>query len=171
MDNELVKYLIDQSKRGRKKSFIELSGYFSRNVFTLCLRIIVDKNIAGELTKDIFLTAWENIRYVRDDTPIVKWLNGIAVYTIFDEIRTGAVRDRIYADNEPDENAIPVSSNDLENLIFNLEQIERIIFVLHDLENYTYEEITGFIDGFAVQETKKILKEARLKLMRGLNVA
>jgi DNA-directed RNA polymerase specialized sigma24 family protein len=53
----------------------------------------------------------------------------------------------------------------IEILIVTLPNEDRIIFVLHDLEGYTYEEIKNFLEDQSPDEIKSKLLAIREQLM------
>ncbi|MFA7228576.1 MAG: hypothetical protein WC061_06025, partial [Melioribacteraceae bacterium] len=58
----------------------------------------------------------------------------------------------------------------LEQLIISLPVDDRIIFVLHDLEGYSCEEIKNFMNSLEVDEIKTILLNTRNFLMSKISL-
>lgn len=137
-----IKYLIELSQKGRKNSFIELCNFNLLNVYSLSLRIVASKQLAKEMTKIIFMAAWENIVHFREEIPFPAWLKAISVYTILEEMRSKKIYNDLTIDVSADK---PESKYLLDNMIFSLPEKERIIFVLHELEGYSPQEISDFL--------------------------
>jgi RNA polymerase sigma-70 factor (ECF subfamily) len=123
--------------------------------------MLANKTLAKEITIQIFLQAWENIRFVRTDIPFDVWLKSIAIYTILEEIRTKKRTNELTIKEEA---VKPDSPNPLEVMILSLPETERIIFILHQIEGYTYQEISDFLYDYSDTEIKFILRETRHKL-------
>ncbi len=55
----------------------------------------------------------------------------------------------------------PSSPDKFERIILLLPDIERIPFILHEIEEYTYEEISEFYEDLNIEEVKDIIRETR----------
>ena len=121
--------------------------------------------LAKEITVHIFLQAWENIQFVRKDTPFDLWLKGIAIYSILEEIRTKARTNQLKSKDKEDK---PNANNPLEVMILSLPETERIIFIMHQIEGYTFQEISDFLYDYSENEIKFILRETRHKIAEAL---
>lgn len=167
-----IKYLINLSQKGRKNSFLELCELTVKKVYAIVGLCLGDANIAAEVTKDVFLSAWQNLKFVRDDTAINNWLTGIAVFEIMEELRNRDRRKKVYPNSKAHDSTVHHrvhTNNQFESTILELPELERTIFVLHDVEKYGYNEIAGFFDDLSVDEIKKIIKTARSSLV-GIDV-
>lgn len=162
-----IKYLINLSQKGRKNSFLELCEINLARVYAICGLCLGDANIAEEVTKDVFLSAWQNIKFVREDTAVTAWLRGIAVFEIMEELRTREVRAKVYPAEKKNDSTIfnrVHTNSQFESTILELPELERTIFVLHDVEGYDYEEIAGFFGDLTIDEIKKIIRNSRATL-------
>jgi len=153
-----VDYLISLSKEGRTRSFIDLCEINLRNVYSAIYRIISDQKAAASLTIFTFLQAWERLDEYDSKTPFAMWLKKLAViYTILDLKRNP--RNNIPLQNKNNFNS---SLEFLESVILSLPTNDRIIFVLHDLEGYSYEDISrSFVDNMMVDEIRSVLIQTR----------
>lgn len=168
-----IKYLIGLSQRGRKNSFIELFELNLKPIYTLTARTLADKEITAEVVKEVFLSAWQNIKFVREDISITAWLSSIAVFEIMEELRTKDKRKKIYGKvgNNGTEVYNPVSTgNDIERQIIELPELERVIIVLHDIEGYNASEISGLFGDLSLKEVRRILNIARQTLTEHLTL-
>jgi len=161
-----IKYLIELSQKGRKNSFIELCNFNLLNVYALSLRIVASKALAKEMTKVIFSAAWENIVHFREEIPFPDWLKAISVYTILEEIRSKKIFSELNVDVAEDR---PESKYLLDQMIFNLPEKERIIFVLHELEGYSPQEISDFLGDMSKTSVVEVLKSVRSTFIEELN--
>lgn len=161
-----VTYLIELSQAGRKNAFFDLCEINLRGVFTIIYRIYPDIEKAKQITLKTFLIAWDSISSLNTKRPYLRWLKNLAVRTAIRELSKSGeplapvLEKTIYA-NEHER---------VENLIINLPNFDRIIFVLHDLEGYDYEEIKEFLADMSTDEIKTKLIEIRERLMRNLNL-
>ena len=133
-------------------------------IYALTLRLLADFNLGEELTKEIFITTWKRIEQMRDDITFAGWLKSLAVSTALDKFRnkddlkklksTGRKHEKI-----PKRFEATISLFDRD--IFSLPERERIIFVLHDLEKYSDEEIADMLmlSKDAVKENLKMAQQ------------
>lgn len=165
MQHDYFQLLIQSAQKGRKNAFIDLCELNTKKIYTLCVRMLANKKVASKITIQIFLQAWENIQFVRTDTPFELWLKSIAIYALLEEIRTKTVTTSIEFDKE-DTNI--TTDNKLDELLVNLPEKERIIFLLRESEGYTFDEIKDFFNEYALEEIKLLFGETRRKILEAM---
>ena len=135
-DNKLIRSLVQNVKTGNNSSFEQLYQIHAGRVYALCLRLLADKELADETTKNVFLSALKNITFFRADITFGSWLCSIAVYSSLERLRqynyTVNNISKIKLNN--------FNLNPFETEILSLPHKERLVFVLHDLEKYTNNE-------------------------------
>ncbi len=131
--------------------------------------MLVQPNIAEKITTEVFYKAWLELRAFREDCPVQMWLSAITVYVVLDELRRDKMRRLLFKqDKEFKEKELatvhPIYINSLEREIANLPFLERVIFVLHDMEKYSLEEIAAMLDE-PVPAVKNKLDKARKEVI------
>ena len=165
LNTNYIKYLIELSQKGRKNSYLELCSFNLTKVYAFALRMTASKNFAEQITIKIFLSAWCNISQYRQDLSYPDWLKAISVYSILEEIRSGKFKNRSEAISQNDK---PVSVYELDNLVFNLPERERIIYVLHELEGYSSQEITDLLGDTSKEKVEELIKKTRHTFVKEL---
>lgn len=163
-----IKYLVGLARKGRKNGFLELCELNINRVYAVCGLCLGDSLIAEEVTKDVFLSAWQNLKFLREDTSVSSWFRGIAVFEIMEELRTRERRQKVYPKAKKNDSTVyerVITKSQFESTILELPELERTIFVLHDVEGYDYEEISGFFDDLSINEIKKIIRNSRASLV------
>ncbi len=164
-DSKYILNLIAVSQKGNKNAFLQLVELYLGNIYLLSLRLLNDRKIAEEVTKGIFLHSWQNLKQIRGDTSFSSWLHGIAIYKILELIRKNKSADtNIQSSIEPK----PYYSNKkLENQITDLDDDQRVAFILHDIEGYSYSEVSDLLVASTEQSVAELVHSARKILAKG----
>ncbi len=166
MEHDYQKLLIKSAQQGKKNAFRELSDINLKKIYNLAVRFILNEKIAEIVTQDIFIEAWNNIKFLREEQPFDAWLKGIAIFKLLDELRTKKVRDKLLEDGIILSTDLEISSSEKnENIILQLPEKERISFILHDIEKYTYQEISDFINDMTMEEIKIMIRQTRKEIL------
>ncbi len=141
--------LVRRVQHGDLEAFEPLYRRHAARMYALCLRLTGDPVAATERTQDVFVRAWERIRSFRGDSAFSSWLHRLAVNIVLHDLRTTRRREaRITLDDTPVAPA-PAPLND-ERIDFDaaLERLPpgaRVVFVLHDIEGYSHDEIARLL--------------------------
>jgi RNA polymerase sigma-70 factor (ECF subfamily) len=137
----------------------------------LCLRLSCDAALAEELTQEVFVRAWRKLSTFRGDSAFSSWLYPITVNVALTERRSRRRRDaRFVATEDPAQleraprAPQPETGFDLAKALATLPPGARTVFVLHDVEGRTHEEIADLLD-LAPGTSKAQLHRAR-RLLR-----
>jgi len=156
-------------------AFRALYDAHAPRVHALCLRLERDAATAEELTQDVFIRAWRALPGFRGDALVSTWLHRIAVNVVLEHRRTTARRLRRiepFGDLELLGASAPAPEAGLEmDLRAALETLPpgaRAVFVLHEVEGYTHEEIAE-MSGVTTGTTKTQLFRARRLLRAALS--
>lgn len=157
-NTNFVDYLVSLSKEGRTRSFIDLCEINLRNVYSVVYRIICDHKAASAITIFTFLKAWERLDEYEPAKSFALWLKRLGIiYTIL-ELKQNPRNSVPHRNRGNYKNDVEF----LEAVIMSLPTDERIIFVLHDLEGYSYEDISkSFTDNMMVDEIRSALIKTR----------
>ncbi len=93
---EFEKDLILKLNRGDPMAFSHLFSLYKNQVFYYCMRYVKEKEIAEDLTQDVFLTIWDKRKIIDPETPFSAFLYTITRNLIFDTFRSLEARSRLY---------------------------------------------------------------------------
>lgn len=168
------KRLVRDAQNGDLVAFERLYRDNERKVFALCLRMSSDGALAEELTQEVFVRAWRKLGSFRGDSAFSSWLYPLTVNVALSERRSRRRRDaRIFATEDPAglERAPgtprPEAAFDLEKAMAALPPGARAVFVLHDVEGRTHNEIAAMLN-LATGTSKAQLFRARRLLREAL---
>jgi RNA polymerase sigma-70 factor (ECF subfamily) len=166
--------LVRDAQNGDLHAFERLYRENERKVFALCLRLSSDGALAEELTQEVFVRAWRKLGTFRGESAFSTWLYPLTVNVALSERRSRRRRDaRIVATDDPAslERASgaprPESGFDLEKAMAGLPPGARAVFVLHDVEGRTHDEIAAILN-LAPGTSKAQLFRARRLLREAL---
>ncbi len=175
---------IEGAKLGDGDCFKFLYDLHKRRIFSLCLRMVGNKEAAEDFTQEAFLQLSCKIASFRGDSALSTWLHRLTVNIILMEFRKKGLQeislDETLEESEEGAPQKDYGSEDqhlagsidrmiLEHAIENLPPGYRIVFVLHDVEGYEHYEI-GKMLGCTIGNSKSQLHKARLKLRDVLNI-
>jgi RNA polymerase sigma-70 factor (ECF subfamily) len=130
--------------------------------------------VAEELVQDVFVRAWQKLTLFRGEAAFGTWLHRVAVNIVLSHRQKSGVHKNRTVDDEHALDSAPARSVtvaervDLEAAIAALPEGARRIFVLHDVEGYTHDEIGSFL-GITSGGSKAQLHRARMLLREALS--
>ena len=164
--------LVARAVAGDESAF---EGLYRRHVARIhsLVRRMTDADTADEVTQDVFVRAWDKLASFKGKSAFGTWLYRLAVNVVLSRRRKQrSERNYLIGDDTPLELASTRSTvalvMDLEEAISRLPEGGRQIFVLHDVEGWTHEEI-GKQLGLATGTSKSQLSRARAALRRMLD--
>ncbi|MFO7446072.1 MAG: RNA polymerase sigma factor [Ignavibacteriaceae bacterium] len=166
-------HLVKESQNGNSAAFEKLYHLNVKRVYALCIRITSKSDIAEELTQDVFVRAWDNIKSFRGESLFSTWLHRLAVNVVLVHLRTQKRRlarfqslSEIFSLRKKVE-APTARGVDIEKAIEALPNKAKIIFLLHDVEGYKHTEIAEMMK-LSPGTTKAQLHRARKLLRKAL---
>ncbi|MCB9741968.1 MAG: sigma-70 family RNA polymerase sigma factor [Alphaproteobacteria bacterium] len=192
-DEELVR----RFKDGDRHAFNEIVRRYQSRVFSLCLRWMGDRQIAEEVAQDVFIATFKALGRFRGDAKLSTWIFRVTVnhcknrrlyrkrrHQDRHEALEGNNRDdpeapnRQLADEDaPSPDALRHQSEAdtiLADALAALDDDQREIIVLRDVEDLSYEEIADLLElprGTVKSRLHRARKELARKLKGRITVA
>jgi RNA polymerase sigma-70 factor, ECF subfamily len=172
--------LIEQSQQGQLDAFNQLVLRYQNLVYSVSYRIMGDSHSASDVTQDTFLKAYQKLNTFRGGN-FKAWLTRIASNRCYDELRKIKRHPETYLedltpDDSNDEAPIPSSTDTPEEVaqqadlqraiqqcIQNLKADQRIVLVLSDVQEMSYQEIAK-TTNIQIGTVKSRLSRARLSV-------
>jgi RNA polymerase sigma-70 factor, ECF subfamily len=143
-------------------------------VYRLAFRLAGDDELARDFTQETFIRAFERLGSFRGDSSLSTWLHSIGVSVALNGLRKvkrfrtrEAVLDEAMMVSTAARRSEPDLKERLARAIDALPDGYRTVFVMHDVEGYTHEEI-GVALGVQPGTSKAQLFRARAKLREAL---
>jgi RNA polymerase sigma-70 factor, ECF subfamily len=171
---------VARAASGDRSAFERLYRDNVNRVFSLCARMVSDRERAEELTQDVFVRAWEKLHLFRGESSFSTWLHRLTVNLVLNARKSDGRQRSRYEETDDETGGIdalpgvvgsplaPGDMLDLEQAITKLPPGARRVFVLHDVEGFKHEEIADML-GVTSGATKAQLHRARLLLREALN--
>ncbi len=148
----------------------ELYETYVDRIYRLAFRLAGDDDLARDFTQATFIRAFEKIGSFRGESSLSTWLHSIGVSVALNGLRkTKRLRNREAPMEEglmvgvTRRKADPDLKERLARAIDALADKYRTVFVMHDVEGYTHEEISGTL-SIPIGTSKSHLFQARSKL-------
>ena len=145
-------------------------------IYRLMHRMAGDGDLAADFTQETFIRAFQRLDQFRGDSSLATWLHTIAVSVALNGLRkVNRLRTRTDTMDAiaelPAPGAPGALTSDLRSRLHSaidaLSAKLRPVFVMHDVEGYTHEEIAGTL-GIPVGTSKARLFDARARLRLAL---
>jgi RNA polymerase sigma-70 factor, ECF subfamily len=162
--------LIERARRGDASAHRALYDAHVEQIYRLTFRLTGADHTARDVTQNTFVKAFASLDGFRGHSAFGTWLHAIAVSLSLNEIRR---RKREWARNAPLDDATalaesaptsdPLLREKVMEAVNDLPPGCRTVFMMHDAEGYTHQEI-GAALGITAGTSKAQLSRARGKL-------
>lgn len=178
--------LIRRCQEGDKAAFAQLVRANQQTVFNLLYRLIPDWMDLEDISQDVWVKVYQSIGRMKNYASFKTWLHRIAVNTYYDRMRKHGHRVEISLDdpiNDEEDKAIDLPDTKLmpEELLLSSEwkgyveekikllpEQHRLMIVMRDVQNLSYDEIAE-VTGLSLGTVKSRIARAREKLVSELS--
>ena len=167
--------LIDRIRAGDPSAERALYDGHVDRVYRLVFRYVGEPDVAEDCVQETFIRAFDKLGDFRGDSALGTWLGAIAISTALNALRKrkrASGREAVWEEAETvAAPRVPGVDPDLKTRLH--EEIDRLpegyrmVFLLHDVEGYTHEEI-GTMLGVQSGTSKAQLFRARARLRERL---
>ncbi len=167
LDVEIDELTVAGARRGDMRACEKIYRIFHKPAFTVAARICNDRELAQDVTQEAFINAFKHMHQYRGDAPFWAWLRRVIV-----NHAVSALRKLPRHDTDELEDYMQPSSGDQEGLgrCMDLEQAlqqlndeDRMVVWLHDVEGYKHSEIAQ-LAGKTESYSKTRLNRAHVRL-------
>ncbi|HUF66059.1 MAG TPA: RNA polymerase sigma factor [Gemmatimonadaceae bacterium] len=163
--------LLQRARNGDETALRSLWVQHSPHIDAVIRRLCGDVDLAADIAQEVWMQIFRALPGYRGEAQFGTWAHRIAVNRTLNALRKIRRLDRTEADM-PDDIAAPQEDFDrgfvaqsIEAAVSRLSPGARAVFVLHDVEGYTHEEIATEL-GITAGGSKSQLFKARAKLRR-----
>ena len=173
--------IVAQLKRGEQSALRKLYDLYGNRVYALCLRLSGDREIAEDITQEVFVQIWQKVHNFRGDSKFSTWLYSVASNVAISHMRKQKKWWRSwFGTDQQNETALSnlevndeqsnhdLSRSGLDKHIAKLPEQARIVFVLFAVEGWRHEEISQELQ-IAVGSSKSQYHRAKQLLQLAIN--
>lgn len=154
--------MVRRLQSGDERAFRDLVSQEGDRIYNLCFRMLRNQAEAEEITQEVFIVVFKKIGVFRGDSKLSTWIYRITVNHCKNRLeflaRRGAGKSVEYtearlAKKSAEETAGPGAalelaelSQELEHALAELDEEKRMLIILRDMEELSYEEISQIMD-------------------------
>jgi RNA polymerase sigma-70 factor (ECF subfamily) len=166
-DQELIQRAIDGDERAMRR----LWSQHAPHIDAVVRRLVGDPDQAADIAQEVWIQIFRALPSYRGESQFGTWAHRIAVNRTLNALRRTRRLERIETDIDEDTASVEPSSegtlvmDSIHDATARLSPGARTVFVMHDIEGYTHEEIAREL-GITTGGSKSQLFKARAKLRR-----
>jgi len=180
-DPALLAKWIEQAKSGDIGAFQRIYDLFSRKVLNFVYRMVASVEEAEDLTQETFITVYQKLGSLKDDSKFEPWLFRIARNYVYQKYRRrspttvsvdfrdeeGRVAAELVDERKGPQEAFEAGELErvVEEVIIDLPEKYREVFVLSAIQNLSYQEIAEIV-GRSLPSIKTDIHRARLQVRK-----
>ncbi len=169
---ELDEMTLARARRGDMGACEQIYRKFQQPAYSVAFRICQCRELSRDVTQEAFITAFRKIHQFRGDAPFWGWLRRVVVNHTISALRKLPGADAVelqefHARTDAEQEKIGLSL-DLASALSTLNQEDRAVVWLHDVEGYNHREIASLF-GKTESFSKTRLSRARAKLRAALD--
>lgn len=180
------KLLVKRASKGSEKAFEELVIKYEKMVYNVAYRVLRNAEDAADVTQEAFIKAHRALPNFRSDAKFSTWVCSIVTNVCYDFLRKSkrTKTTPLYYTNDDEESeiALPDNSSEIDPLqmatatelryyllkaIETLDEDQKQVIVLRELNDYSYQEISDELD-ISIGTVKSRLSRARVKVIKKL---
>mgnify|MGYP000868973984 FL=1 len=167
--------LVKMAKKGDVSAFSELVKRYERYILNLVYRTLGYSEDAEDIAQETFIKAYNNIKKFREESKFSTWLSKIAINLCRDKFRSKSHKEENLEDGvwltipqnsyyDPEETAERMEIQEkIRKAVASLPEELRVVFVLRELEDLSYEEISKMLN-IPIGTVESRIYRARMKL-------
>jgi RNA polymerase sigma-70 factor (ECF subfamily) len=166
-DHGLIQRAIDGDERAMR----QLWSQHAPHIDAVVRRLVGDPDLAADVAQEVWIQIFRALPTYRGDSQFGTWAHRIAVNRTLNALRRTRRLDKLETGIEEDTASVEQGSEgalimaSIQDATSQLSPGARTVFVMHDIEGYTHEEIAREL-GITSGGSKSQLFKARAKLRR-----
>jgi RNA polymerase sigma-70 factor (ECF subfamily) len=169
--------LIERCKDNNRKAQSELYDMWFSTLMRIARKYKNNEEDAASIVNDAFFKIFTNIQNYKQELPFEAWIKRITINTVIDEFRKNKKHKNLlklddYSNTDfldfnvrNDEVDEDLNVKDILNLIEKLDEEEKVVFNLFEIDGYSHNEIAKELE-VSERTSKRYLASARVNLRK-----
>jgi RNA polymerase sigma-70 factor, ECF subfamily len=163
--------LIRRAIEGDERALRQLWSQYAPHIDAVVMRLAGDADLAADIAQEVWMQIFRALRTFRGDAQFGTWAHRIAVNRTLNALRKERRMSRAEVEITDDTISVEPDSDrafmaaSIQRATARLPEGARTVFLLHDVEGYTHEDIAREL-GITAGASKSQLFKARAKLRR-----
>lgn len=150
--------IIKKAAAGDRSAFRLLVEAHQRFIYAVAVRVLNNTHDAEDATQETFIRLWKNLPRYKAEVKLSTWLYRIVTNICLDLLKSAHYKrnrmtlditkqtDKIHARNADGEMQLHDLTKAVEEAAAQLPHVQKIIFVLRDLQGLTPEEVSSILE-------------------------
>ncbi|MFC2083514.1 RNA polymerase sigma factor [Bacteroidota bacterium] len=162
-----VSSLIVDAQKGHTRSFLDLVGVYYKQVYQLIYQLHPEGKHAEEITAEVFIKAWKNIKAFKEDSDFLLWLKELALIVIYFHLKSE--EPEISESDEFEHDFISLKSQVFtkqEISFLELPVLDKISLKLYDELGYNFDKISDALSLINSGKAKEVIVSSERLLVQ-----
>ena len=163
IEKSLERDLVQEAKSGNDGAFEEIIKRYEQKICSTIYYMVKNKDIVEDIAQEVFIKLYKNLSNFNEKSSLYTWIYRITINACYDEIKKenkisyistsvedddGEEKEIEYEDSSQDVDRIveeKLQRMELIKAINKLEEEQRAIIILRDIQGFTYWEIADML--------------------------
>jgi RNA polymerase sigma-70 factor (ECF subfamily) len=163
IDKSLERDLVQEAKSGNDGAFEEIIKRYEQKICSTIFYMVKNKDIVEDVAQEVFIKLYKNLSNFNEKSSLYTWIYRITINACYDEIKKegrisyistsveddeGEEKELEYEDRTQDVDKIvgeKLQRMELIKAINKLDEEQRAIIILRDIQGFTYWEIADML--------------------------
>lgn len=180
MQHKEEQELISEAINGNIEAYEHLIVKYEQKIYSLCVHMLNDTDEAYDASQEVCIKIWQQIKYFRGTSKLSTWIYRVTMNQCLDILRKNKrKKEKVLESAEVVEEvdywndvSLKVMNEEAYTILIQaineLKEDYKVVVVLRDLEEYSYEQIAEVL-RLSLGTVKSRLSRARAKLRKILS--
>ena len=175
-ESQILSTWVKETQQGSQEAFAQIYNYLKNRLFSLAYRYTYNREAAEDILQETFIKIFSNMSTINKPETFIPWVYRVTINTALSYLRqqkkhfqaqVSAEASELEVQDVPGVESLSQREDQLhqaiEAALRTLPPKLKTVFLLHDVQGFTHEEIAAIL-GWRVGTSKSQLFKARLKM-------
>jgi len=175
-ESQILSTWVKETQQGSQEAFAQIYNYLKNRLFSLAYRYTYNRETAEDILQETFIKIFTNLSTINNPETFIPWVYRVTINTALSYLRqqkkhfqaqVSAEASELEVQDVPGVESLSQREDQLhqaiEAALRTLPPKLKTVFLLHDVQGFTHEEIAAIL-GWRVGTSKSQLFKARLKI-------